>query len=208
MQSLAHIFVLGLVTALTFGTPRVSPLLEKVTILQNVEEESPFLWGGKEYADRSSGIADGVYDQYGNIPFDYTNASACLVGNPVSEDQFESTDLIWGELETVEHVEVCLFRVIARLREKDKISAWLTRQGWAPQEVFDSSSTAHLMGSPGPVLQVGFYWNAEEIGAPFGSDAAQQFYFRYSRSSKITINLDDDRGLLWLTFNNQSIWSK
>ena len=171
-------------------------------------EETPFLWFGKQYADSSSGIAPAIYDLYKDIPFIYPSASNCLAGNPISQDETEAANLIWNQLNSNEEVEVCLFRVLAKVRDKEKIIAWMSRQGWVFQEIVDSSNTAFLLKSHGPVVQVGFRWNAKVNGAPFGDSDVQKSYLRFNLSSKITVLLDDERGVLSLTIDGQSIWSK
>ena len=173
-------------------------------------EESPFLWAGKSYADGSSKYAFELREKYADIPFEYPTAQSCIIGSAKTDTELATADLNWKELQTNESVEVCLFRVLSRLRTVDKITKWMIIQDWAGREVNVSASTAHLLGSPGPITQLGFYWDSEKLGKPFGSryrePISEDWYFRRIRSATVTFHLDSQRGVLWLTIGTRGWW--
>jgi hypothetical protein len=171
-------------------------------------EETPFLWFGKSYADGSSEVANGLREKYGDIPFDYPTAQSCLSETAQTDGAIESTDLKWAELQSSEVVEVCLFRVLSRLRSVDKITAWMTGQGWERQQLMASSATAFIFGSPGPITQLGFYWDSRKLGEPYGPRYRESRFFSLTRSSTVTVILDNQRGVLSLTIGTSGMWSK
>lgn len=171
-------------------------------------EETPFLWFGKSYADGSSELANGLREKYGDIPFDYPTAQSCLSETAQTDGAIETTNLKWAELQSTEVAEVCLFRVLSRLRSVDKITAWMAGQGWERVQLMVSSDTAFLLGSPGPITQLGFFWDSEKLGEPYGPRYRESRLFSLTRSSTVTVRLDSQRGVLSLTIGTSGMWNK
>ena len=176
-------------------------------LAEAITEESPFLWAGKIYADPASGITTEVRNRYGDLPFKYPNKASCIATNNV-EGTAQLENLIWDDLHTTSEVEVCLFRVLAALKDQEKITNWMLKSGWAEPYVTDSTSTAHLLGATGPVTQLGFYWDSERLGEPYGLGYRKTPFFSLTRSFTVTVLLDNQRGVLWLTIGASGIWNK
>ena len=138
-------------------------------LAEGITEESPFLWFGKIYADPASGITTEVRNRYGDLPFKYPNKASCIATNNV-EGTAQLENLIWDDLHTTTEVEICLFRVLAALKDQENITNWMLQGGWDKPFVTDSTSTAHLFGATGQVTQLSFYWDAARLGALYRSE--------------------------------------
>lgn len=175
---------------------------------QSVPEESPFLWIGKQYSDPNSGVKPHIRERYGNLPYEFPGAADCVVTSTVPEDLRNMPDLKWAELKSTEELDVCLFRVLTRLREEKLISDWLTQQGWVTGERSDSKSTARFYGAEGTLLQLGYYWLPKETGPLYGPCKTNPGDSCNYYSSKLTVYLDGVRGVLSVEVRHNHRWSK
>jgi hypothetical protein len=175
-----------------------------------VPEESPFLWAGKAYADRNSGLTHWVYERYGNTPFRYPNAAACITGDPGNDGDLIDADLRWHELMTAEEVEVCLFRVFSRLGSLERIEEWLVRQGWGKPIRTNSLNFPHLDGLPEgtEILALSVHWDVGAKGAPFGSGRVKRQIERLSTIKSIHLETVETTGLRSIRLGGSGIWSK
>ena len=171
-------------------------------LAEAITEESPFLWAGKIYADPASGITTEVRNRYGDLPFKYPNKASCIATNNV-EGTAQLENLIWDDLHTTSEVEVCLFRVLAALKDQEKITNWMLKRGWAKPFVTDSTSTGHLFGATGQVTQLSFYWDAARLGALYGDSAERRKFLRRNLGATATVTIDSTKGVLRLIFRNE-----
>lgn len=171
-------------------------------------EETPFLWGGKIYADPNSGITSETRDRYRDIPYQYPDAASCTVVEKNIEGAVQFKNLNWSQLSNEEEVEVCLFRVLSTMKGAEQITEWLQQRGWLAREVTDAQYSAPMLGVQGPVTQLGFYWDALSNGALYGDSYERKRYLRRCRGSAATVTIDEDKGVVWIIFQNKSKWSE
>lgn len=175
-------------------------------LAQTTNEEFPFLWGGKVYADPNSGITPETRKRYRDLPNKYPNAASCIVIKNEVGGTTLIEDLIWENLHNREEVEVWLFRALSIHKTDEKITDWMLQRGWLAREVVTSQSTAHLLGVPDPTTQLGFFWDAKANGALYGDSHEKERYLRRAVGSTATVTIDSTKGVLWLRFKNEPKW--
>ena len=169
-------------------------------------EETPFLWGGKIYADPNSGITPATRERYRDIPYQYPDAASCTMVEKILEGATQFKNLNWNHLNIKEEVEVCLFRVLSTLKGAEQITKWMQQRGWLAREVVDAQYSAHMLGVQGPVTQLGFYWDALSNGALYGDSDERNRYLRRNIGSTATVTIDEEKGVVWIRFQNKSKW--
>jgi hypothetical protein len=179
-----------------------------LSIAQSRIEETPFLWFGRSYSDPQSGRPDGVVDIYGDLPYIFSNASSCLSAPISPNEDIINKNLAWEYLKTYHEVEICLFRVLTRLSDIEKIVEWMQRQGWTQVQIMDMSNLSAIYNSQGPLTQLIYYWDISKKGSPFGSESIREDVVRKARSAVIEVIFDDHTGVVQVTMNIQSNWSK
>jgi hypothetical protein len=177
---------------LSFVVPTL-PLATAAWAQEPVAEETPFLWAGKVYADPAAQIAQGVRDRIGDAPTRFPDAASCLTAPLAPGDDPIDFDLRWDEFARFGDVEVCLFRVFARLGTAERIATWLQRQGWTVEPFEDISNLAHMVNAEGEelILVRGSWHEVPRRGAPFGTPALRA-EIENPRFRIVTMGIDAD----------------
>jgi hypothetical protein len=174
-------------------------------------EESPFLFFGSPYVGlylaNDTDKARSLRRKYGVLPFIYHSASTCLEGGQSALEDIAEADLIWDDLSSEQAVEICIFRVAARLKTRQAINAWMIGQGWELTQEYLYEGASHAHNSDGPILSLRYEWTTEEKGARYGGELTWTAYF-VERAAKMTIEIDHQTGVLAANYGGRSIWNK
>lgn len=175
-------------------------LLPAPAFPQSVTEESPFLWFGKPYLANPPQVSIHVKERYGDVPLRFPTAASCGYA-PTLEDERLRPAIVTDK----EEFEVCLFRVIARLRSLPEIHAWMVRTGWRLRESRTMlPDEGRSYGADTPLQSRIYVWDIEANGVPFGRE--RLFEVRYAVT--VSIVHSESRGPLEVTSSSYHIWSK
>ena len=138
-------------------------------------EETPYLWAGKILEELKPSIAENVVPKYGALRFLYPSADACLEPLDGGGTEIQGRDLIWYELETVEAVEICLFRAFTAIGNLANIEIWLESQGFGNRFEYDDTNLGFLSGVEDErITRLTMDWPTSEQGALFGVTEKQR----------------------------------
>lgn len=174
------------------------------------QEDVPFRWDGKIYADPVSGIKESVRNRIGDAPYRYPNLVSCQANEFLPEEDPFDVELRWAEFTSDAEVEVCLFRLFSELGTIDRIKTWIQNQGWHSISSFDYSRHATLYGLADNTTMTGInaYWDTERKGPFYGPEMIQQEMAPGTRSASLSIMVADDAGVFWVEVGHRSIWAK
>lgn len=175
-------------------------------ISQSTPEESPFLWFAKPYYASPPEVSKHVIGRYGDTPERFPTAASCGYAEASKFRPLEPAIVT-----TKEEFEVCLFRVLAKLKTATKINEWMVRSGWTLRSTLMISEEARFFASQGGLyasdasLQRRFYlWDIESNGVPYGREKL----IEVRNSIVVEVVYSSTRGIVHVSSSTHSIWSK
>ncbi len=172
-----------------------------------VQEESPFLWRGRMLSDHE--VHDRVRATYGPIVERYPDAASCLEGGLPPGADIRSRTLRWHHLQSEQEVDVCLFRVFARIGDLGEIRDWLVKEGFERPLFRDRSGTPNSFNQTGgSITQLEIYWSTKRKGARYGNEEVRHNLERLTRSMSVDVIHADRTGVVSVRVGGYSKWAK
>jgi hypothetical protein len=153
-------------------------------------------------------VHDRVRATYGPIIERYPDAASCLEGGLPPSADIAGRTLRWHDLQSEAEVDVCLFRVFARIGNLGKIQSWLTKEGFERPSLSDDSHLYFRDPSLGRVTQLEIHWSTKTKGVLYGNEEIRHDLDRLTRGIIVFTDFSEHAGAVWVRTVGVSKWAK